>query len=181
MSIPWAKNRFGIECVCHSACHTCRRRRRRARNKINTEARRHEVKNFTGRKTASFYTVLRHSSRTHLTRSRKGTKLAQRPQSAQTSFLLWFSTIAARDEPRMAGPTPGFGLAFKGTLELRTQTLGNQVALVFSIPVCPSPREARSGQMVFFSASSAVSARVPIPRALRVSVLILFRVLRLLH
>ena len=49
--------------------------------------------------------------------------------------------------------------AFKGTLESRTRTLRNQVALVFWIPVCPSPREARSGYPGLFSASLAISAR----------------------
>jgi hypothetical protein len=48
--------------------------------------------------------------------------------------------------------------AFKATLELRTRTRQNHVALVFSIPVCPSPRGARSGQPGFFSAISAISA-----------------------
>jgi hypothetical protein len=56
------------------------------------------------------------------------------------------------------------GPAFKGARELRTQALRNQVALVFSIPVCPSPREARSGQSGF---SSVLLCQIALLRELR--------------
>ena len=54
---------------------------------------------------------------------------------------------AEKMTPMDVWPDAGRWPAFKGTLELRTQARRGQVALVFSIPVCPSPREARSGQI----------------------------------
>jgi hypothetical protein len=61
-----------------------------------------------------------------------------------------------------AGPLAGV----QGHTGIENTSASPQAAFVFSIPVCPSPREARTGQVdekpslhLFFSASSAISAR----------------------
>ena len=91
-------------------------------------------------------------------KAQKNQARAEGAEPAETFSSPGFSAIWARlGRAWLARRRPW--PAFKDTLELRTQTLRNQIALVFSIPVCPSPREARSGQPGFFSAASAISAR----------------------
>ena len=66
----------------------------------------------------------------------------------------------------MAGPTPAWP-AFKGTLELRTRTLQNQLALVFSIPVCPHRAKRGRASPVFLCGLGDLCVSSIFERALR--------------
>ena len=88
-----------------------------------------------------------HVLRTRLTRSAQRKPTSRRGRRARRELFVSGFRRFPCDLGERGWPDAGFWPAFKDTLELRTRTLQNQVALVFSIPVCPSPREARSGQL----------------------------------
>ena len=112
----------------------------------DTEARRHGFHSLKNCAKCLRLSILRsHSQRTRLTR--RALKNPARAEGAERAELfLVRSRRSVRETSERGWPDAGFGRRSRAHWNWETQALLDWEAFVFSIPVCPSPREARSGQ-----------------------------------